>query len=327
MLRRLVFRLLLVGSFASLASGLLMQQASSMGRRCGVLWSGREDPENVTMALSTVKAELASNSARLTVASVAERKVRSSYDRKAEAEEMLRMALEDVRLALRSEAEAAADRSEELGRSVEELKKWETLKRNRAATERELMASLASVASLTPEAEIAEKLAAVADAKAEIIAVDSALADEFGDASQRLVDASTHADEDAAALLAILEDLPDAGADSDAFRTFSWKSLDSAEELIKKSRLRADDAIRDARRLEQVILESTTLRAQAVDIADVEPANSVQHDDDVPPFKEAAKEVAVAGLETAAAFGDWVLSDGPEELAQDLAGKLRSRVN
>lgn len=69
---------------------------------------------------------------------------------------------------------------------------------------------------------------------------------------------------------------------------------------------RATSAIDDARRLDAVIDQSMNLRAKAVDIADPD------RDDDLPPFSEAAKEVAAAGLETAAAFGDWVLSDGPE---------------
>lgn len=119
-----------------------------------------------------------------------ERKLRLAYERRAEAERLLKLALEEVRSTLRSEMDSALDREAELTRTLHEYERWETAKRTRAATERELMASLASVASLTPEAEIADKLCAVADAKAEIIAVDSALADEFAEAVQKLKSAS-----------------------------------------------------------------------------------------------------------------------------------------
>ncbi|KAJ8598171.1 hypothetical protein CTAYLR_007396 [Chrysophaeum taylorii] len=252
---------------------------------------------------------------------------------------MMRLAVEDVRAALRSELDAARDRAAETALSVEAYRHWETAKRNRAATERELMASLSSVATLTPEAEISDRLAAVADAKAEIIAVDSAIADELNDAIAFLEDAAETADHDRTRVERVLESrvlrlyrshstrrLPDSAAEATAFRIFEWDDIDHARELVETARRRAALATEAARRLDQIIHKSTSLRSRAVTTV-AGPAADDDDDDDLPTFKQAAKEVATAGLESAAAFGDWVLSDQPEELAQTIADRLRARVS
>lgn len=248
------------------------------------------------------------------MASTVERKLTLSFERKAEAERLLQSAVAETRSALESEIDASTDRLGELASSVAEYDRWESAKRSRAATERELMASLASVASLTPEAEIADKLSVLADAKAELVAVDSALADVFAEAIASLRESENQVQADLVHLESALADLPNSD-DSTACREFTWTRVHAAHDVVRAARDRAYAAIDNARRLEAVILQSLDLRTKAVD--------GVADDDDLPPFKEAAKEVAAAGLETAAAFSDWVLSDGPEILARDVADRLK----
>lgn len=283
-----------------------------------------EDPDEVSNALAVVSLELASTAARGSVAAASALKLDEAFAGKAKAEGLLRSALESVRGVLRSELEAAAERETELARTVSAYDDWEKCKRTRAATERELMASLTSVASLTPESDIVERLTLVADAKAEIVAVDSALADEFADAKAALVRASQLAASAKTHLAATLNELPDPDADADDVRAHSWADIAAALDAVRDERDRASDAADAARRLEEVIHKFITLRAKALQLA-VPDAQDEQ--DDVPTFKEAAKEVASASLETAAAFGDWVLSDQPEQLAYNITSRLRSRAN
>lgn len=283
-----------------------------------------EDPDEVSNALAVVSSELASTAARGSVATAAALRLDEAFAGKAKAEALLRSALESVRGVLRSELEAAAERETELARTVAAYEEWEKLKRARAATERELMASLTSVASLTPEPDIVERLTLVADAKAEIVAVDSALADEFADAKAALVQASQLATSAKEQLAATLNELPDTDADSDEVRAHSWADISAALDAVRDERDRATDAADTARRLEDVIQKFITLRGKALQLAVPE---AEEDPDEVPTFKEAAKEVASASLETAAAFGDWVLSDQPEELAYNITTRLRSRAN
>lgn len=265
------------------------------------------DPDNVAEAVAGTTAELASNAARSNVALASAQRLSSAMLKKSEAEVMLVAAVADARATLRSELEAAADREDERKRSSDILAAAEARKRLRAETERELMNALMAVVGLTPEAEIATRLSAVADAKAEIIAIDVALADELGAVVAVLEAAGAAAAQDTSELATALASLPDDDADLATVRAYEWDRVEAAIVLAQNSGERAVRATQMAQNLQSATSNSLALRRRAVDGVSGSPSPStaavaavvVVKKEEVPGFKIAAKEAVSAGRDAA----------------------------
>lgn len=254
-------------------------------------------------------------------------------DAVAEAEKLLRSAMAEARTALSSEIGAAREREEELEQVVLGLKAQEEVKRERAATERELAESLSAVALATPEASIAERLSKVADAKRELIAVDTALAEEFSRAVKKIDEDAALASQDRQSLEATLANLPDDEADGRTVRTYDWDALESALSTIVDNDRREEQGLLDADNLRRALAQYAKKRDEAVASAvmDADRVVAVPPADNKAPSKDklkgAVKGVAQVGMGTAAKVGDWVLSDKPAAIADDIKRKLRQRAS
>ena len=298
------------------------------------LFSTTQGGEPETAVLAVIAEETASRAARRTVAQTSLRRIEDTLNVKAKVEAMLRSAIGDARSALTSEVSAALEREAEVTDVITELKDRETAKRERVKTEKELISSLITVASSTPEATIAGRLAAVAEAKKEIILVDTALADEFATAIEKIDQDAQLAVSDRKFFQSALAELPSEDAQGQTIREFHWDNLATALDKIATSDLREAGAANYTRHLQDVVTTFAKQRDDAVDSvskSSVDPsslttADGGDFDDDAPVaqrLKGAVKGVASFGAETAALVGDWVLSDKPEELAEGLTKRLR----
>eukprot|EP00629_Pelagomonadales_sp_RCC1024_P003956 CAMPEP_0119259578 /NCGR_PEP_ID=MMETSP1329-20130426/344_1 /TAXON_ID=114041 /ORGANISM="Genus nov. species nov., Strain RCC1024" /LENGTH=273 /DNA_ID=CAMNT_0007258967 /DNA_START=87 /DNA_END=905 /DNA_ORIENTATION=+ len=213
-----------------------------------------ETDPGVASVIAALSSEQASSSARASVARSSSAKFEEAARLRTEALAALEKAEAMVKLALAQEADATATRRKELEDARAAYDACAAAKRERAATEKELVASLESVVALTPEAEIADQLRGVAEAKSDLVEVDLKLADELEAARADLAGAERSVADDGASFQQAIDAEP---LDWDLVRAAAARTTAATEEAAARGAA--------AQALAKTVAEQAQLRQLAVD--------------------------------------------------------------
>ena len=256
--------------------------------------AGTEDESLQASLEAALVAEEASAAARSTMAQSSVQKLAAAERLRADADAALARAADLTRQALGQEAEAGKARAAEAKASETSYAEVAAVKRQRAATETELAASLEAVVDLTPEPALQKQLRALADAKVDIAEADKGLAAALESAAQASKDAFDAATSDAAVCATVLATLP-APEDMAAVRVFDWGAvLADPKVRVDAGPGQASDARARAAALSKVVGEQGALRKLAIGEAPRAPAPS------------APEEPAAAAPAEAGDVGSWL---------------------
>uniref|UniRef100_A0A7S3JYC3 Uncharacterized protein n=1 Tax=Aureoumbra lagunensis TaxID=44058 RepID=A0A7S3JYC3_9STRA len=285
----------------------------------------RSDAADISF-IKVIEAEASAQSSRLQVSANTRKRLNGAVSERTKAEALLRKALITAKEVLEIEAKASKERYEESIQAIAEYKKRQVTKKQLATTERELIESISSVVSMTPEPVIAERLSAVVEAKTEMANVDDELAQEYGQAANRLEEVANAATNDAFLVEDALKAFPSDLSDGSAIRNFDWSQVESVMTLLANIDAREESQKKETERLASVVTTLSKRRALAVAQAGDDSTTAKSKSKTPPsPIVGGLKSVTSSVATVAGAAADWILSDQPEKIADTISSRFKAK--